>query len=153
MILISQNFFLGHNDFRWAVPLYITFPSTSFLPPSPPPPSLILLLPTKVESFFFPWEDWLTNSPRITSRISLVPDVIRSPYIKNVGLSVLQTTGRVSVAVALWISGNVTVLTYRAFKRTGFSTVEAERKWILIANSSGLWSYDNHGWCAVWKMK
>ena len=151
MILISQNFFLGHNDFRWVVPLYITFPSTSFPPPSP---SLILLLPTKVERFFFSLKgEWLTNSPRITSRISLVPDVIRSPYIKNVSLSVLQIAGRVSVAVALWICGIVTMLTYRAFKRTGFSTVEAERKWILIANSSGLWSYDNDGWCAVWKMK
>ena len=99
------------------------------------------------------WEDWLTNCPRITFRISLVPDVIRSPYIKNVGLFVLQFAGRVSVAVAPGISRNDTLLTHEAFKRTDFSTVEAERKWILVANRSGLWSYDNHGWRAAWKMK
>lgn len=95
-------------------------------------------------------EGW-DNCPRITIRISLVPDVIRSPYIKNVGLFVLQFAGRVSVAVAPGISRNDTLLTHEAFKRTDFSTVEAERKWILVANSSGLWSYDNHGWRAAYK--
>ena len=148
------KFFLRSQWFQMSCSSIHYFSIDILSTPFPPPPLTNFVATNKSgKVFFFPWEDWLTNSPRITSRISLVPDVIRSPYIKNVSLSVLQTTSRVSVAVALWISGNVTVLTYRAFKRTGFSTVEAERKWIFIANSSGLWSYDNHGWCAVWKMK
>ena len=54
MILISQNFFLGHNDFRWAVPLYITFPLTSFLPlpPPPPPPPTNFVVTNKSAKFF-----------------------------------------------------------------------------------------------------
>ena len=183
MILISQTFFfLNYNVFRSVVLLYVTFPSTSFPPPLPPLPHFcccqhkwkvfahICYRSPRLDCFqpttncmadqkiwegacTVHWEDWLTNCPRITIRISLVPDVIRSPYIKNVGLFVLQFAGRVSVAVAPGISRNDTLLTHEAFKRTDFSTVEAERKWILVANSSGLWSYDNHGWRAAWKMK